>query len=339
MNEKYNLTKDQLDFISFIKRETSSRPVLYEIAKQCLDKSIKSISPNALSVSSFDKIRTAHNPTTTAELLSSFTNSDGLKFLTHDFDPDSELTIQDIKNRARNVLDSYENKFVDGALRKLLNGFINGPEWIDYKNVTHNFYLNCEKLESWEKQHPQIHPSLSNEFGQEFQMFRNTVRVSKPHLPEILNNIIERDKFLQGLRIETEKLDKADFYTNVYILANYILRRVLRDIAQIEKNAKVKIDYDRSVWNEYRLCSIRITHIGSEANTIDEVIEKIKNGGGAMFSLLSSCNGYCDWTIEAKFEDGSKRWRILNYQSLPEFETLDENNVDGFSHIFTFYKK
>lgn len=339
MNEKYNLTKDQSDFISFMKRETSSRPILYEIAKQCLDRSMKSRDSNISSINHFNKIRTAHNPTTTADLLSTFTNPNGLKFLTHDFDPDSVLTIQDIKNRARNVLDSYENKFVDGALRKLLNGFINGPEWIDYKNVTHSFYLNCEKIESWEKQNPLIHPSLSNEFGQEFQLFRNTVRVSKPHLPEILNNIIECDKFLQGLQIETEKLDKADFYTNVYVLVNYIFRRVLRDIAQRETKAKVKIVYNRSVWNEYRLCSISITHIGSEANPVEEVVEKIKNGGGAMFNLLSSCNGYCDWTVEAKFEDGAKRWRILNYINLPEFENLDDNQVEGFSHIFTFYKK
>ena len=287
----------------------------------------------------FNEMRIAHDPATTARFLSLLTNPNGLKFLIHDFDPEINITIQDMISNALEILVSYRLLSINHSLLNLISGFVNGPKWIDYKNNSHKFHLNSETIKLWEDMYPQIHPSISNKFCHEFQKFRNTLWISKPQLLKILNYIVNKNKFLHELKIETVKLDKADFYTNVFVLVKYILNSVLRDISRRDNNARVKVCYERSAWNEYRLCSIRVTHLGSVADSLFVVKERIRNKGGAMFNLMSSCKGYCDWTIEAKFEDGAKRWRILNYRNLPEFENLDENQVEGFSHIFTFYKK
>lgn len=274
----------------------------------------------------------------TADFLSLFTVPSGFKFLTHDFDPDSDLRMADIIARAQNILESPEYIYINNTLRKLLNGFVNGPEWVDYQNTPHTSNLSSAELKAWLDKYPSLHPISSNEFGAEIQMFRNTVRVVKPNLPRIISSIIKKDNLLSSLSIETVQLDKADFYTNVLILAQWIIKPILRDIAQREPAASVVISYDRSSWNEYRLCSIRITHKGSEASLFADVCRKIQTEGGALYNILKSCKSYCDWSVEANFEGECKRWRILNYRNLPETEAL-EGVVDGFSHILTFYKK
>lgn len=287
---------------------------------------------------SFEDIRKTHKPALTADFLSLFAVPGGFKFLTHDFDPDTDLKMADVIATAQSILDSPEYVYIHNTLRKLINGFVNGPEWVDYLNMAHTSNLSSEEMKVWMDRFPKIHPISSNEYGPEIQMFRNTVRVSKPELPKIISSIIDKDNSLKSLFIETSQLDKADFYTNVLVLAQWIIRPILRDIAQRDPFAKVIISYKRSIWNEYRLCSIRITHMGSEAGLFADVRKKIQTEGGAMFGILKSCKSYCDWTVEANFEGENKRWRILNFANLPETEDI-EDNVVGFTHILTFYKK
>ena len=138
----------------------------------------------------------------------------------------------DVIATAQNILDSPEYVYIHNTLRKLINGFVNGPEWVDYLNIAHTSNLGSEEMKVWLDRFPKIHPISSNEYGPEIQMFRNTVRVSKPELPKIISSIIDKDNSLKSLSIETSQLDKADFYTNVLVLAQWIIRPILRDIAQ-----------------------------------------------------------------------------------------------------------
>lgn len=340
MAKIYPLTKDQLDFISFIKAAAASQPSgkLLTRVNACLKKAEKSGSPD-LDKQSLEDIRRSHNPALTADILSLFSSPGGFKFLTHDLDPDSDTTFDVIINQAIGVLYEERFKYIDGRLRKLLRGFIEGPEWIDYMTSKHIFHLQSPKMKAWTKRNPHLHPISSNKYREEIETFRKTIRVVKPNLASLIAMAVDNNTALQKLSITTDRLDKADFYTNVLVLAHYILLPILKDIAQREPAAQVRISFDRSTWEEYRLCSIRITHIGSEACPFDEVRGKFGNNGGAMFNVLKSCRNYCDWTIEADFEGDSKRWRILNFRKLPEIETLADMPAIGFTHIFTFYKK
>lgn len=336
--------EDKVDFISFMSRYLSSDKYGNRI-DTCLNKLSfeESKTAGVGSINSkkatFEKNRDSHRPDITADLLSLFASPSGLKFLTHDFDPSNEVSMDVIISRAIQIINSNSYRFkIPGSLYSLLNGFINGPGWKDFKGEEHRFFLLSSNAKNWIKKTPTIHPITSDEFGNEINTFRNTVRVTKPNLSSIFNILLSNDR-LKNLRVCTTQLDKADFYTNVFWVAFLILNKVLVDIAQRDKDADVRIAFERSSWQEYRLCTIKITHVGSEANPFDEVKNKLIKGGGALFNIMSSCAGYCDWSVEANFEGRCKRWRILNFRDLSEEEDLDATKVRGFTHIFTFYKK
>lgn len=334
------LTKDQREFISFMTDKCSDFMTRIDICRQGLSKSNRKAFHKP---STLQDIRAAHYPKAAADFLATFANPDGLKFLTHDFDPDSETDIISVADRFESIYSNRNNTHIPESLYKLIAGFIRGPKWIDRNDNPHFIFLKSHKIKTWLTQNPGLHPIISNEFGQEIQDFRNTVRVSKPELSRIVQRLLKTNNQLAKLRATTNDLDKADFYTNVNVLANKILRKVLIDIAQRNPESEIQISFSRasSPTTRHRMQIIKIVHIGSEANSLEDVVRKIsfEEQSGEMFNLLKSCKGYCDWTIEARFEkEGCKRWRILDSENLPETETMPDNSVGGFTHIFTFYK-
>lgn len=334
-----SLTKDQLDFIRFIASKVEKSPKLSKKMDKCMESMVVS-EVDSKSKETLAYIREKHNPGITAEFLSLFGAPSGIKFLTHDFDPDSDMTMAAVINQVRSIMLSQKYKFkLPGSLYALIINFLTGEKkWYDYNNSPHSTNLNSGGLKIWIDSNTTLHPISSPQYGNEIQDFRKTVRIFKPVLPELISSFISKTTSLQNLQIKTEKLDKADFYTNVNRLINFIIGKVLKDIAQRDPAAKVVISYHRSTWNEYRLCKIIITHLDSEANPFDDVQKKIFSGGGALYELAKNCQGYCDWAVEANFEGEYKRWRILSAQNLPEIETIDKSDINGFVHIFMFYK-
>lgn len=339
MSKTFNLTEDQMDFIRFIASKVEKSSELGKKMDKCM--SMIGVSEvNNTSKETLENIRGKHNPGLTGEFLSLFGVPSGLKFLTHDFDPDSNMTMATVINQVGSIISSPKYNFkLPGSLYGLIINFLSGEKmWYDYNNISHSTNLNSGGLKTWIDSNPTLHPISSPGYGNEIQDFRKTVRIFKPILPKLISSLISKSTDLQNLQIKTEKLDKADFYTNVNRLINFIIGKVLKDIAQRNSTAEVVISYHRSSWNEYRLCKIIITHIGSEANPFDEVQKKLFSGGGSLYELAKYCQGYCDWSVEANFEGECKRWRILSAQNLPEIESIDKNEIKGFTHIFTFYK-
>lgn len=337
--------KDRLDFIHLMSSANKSNDQQKRV-DTCLEKlDISEVRPMSKTEkgsqkNSYENYRKKHRPDITANLLSLMSAPNGLKFLTHDFDPNSDMTMSIVIDKANEIIHSDEYRFkIPGSLYLLFNGFINGDKWTDYKRALHSFYLKSDRLTNWFLQSPNLHPIASDELGDEINSFRNTIRVSKPNLDSIFRLLLSNNTKFSNFKVKTDKLDKADFYTNVFWMTFMIFKKILFDISQRNTNAEISIKYERSTWQEYRLCSVRITHLGSEANPFDETKMKLLDSGGALFNIMSSCVGYCDWTVEANFEGEFKRWRILNFRNLPEEENLDETEVEGFSHIFTFYKK
>lgn len=338
-NDNISLTKDQLDFIRYLASKVEKSSGLSERMDKCLE-SIVVPEVKSSSKETLENIREKHNPGITAEFLSLFGAPNGLKFLTHDFDPDSDMTMEAVEQQVRSIISSRKYIYkLPGSLYALIINFIGGEKvWYDYKNEPHVANLNSGGLKIWIDSNTKLHPISSHEYGNEIQDFRKTVRIFKPILPELISSYIRKNPGLQNLQIKTLLLDKADFYTNVNRLINNIIGRVLKDIAQRNPSSKVEVSYQRTTWNEYRLCKIVITHVDSEANPFEDVKRKIFTGGGALYELAKNCQGYCDWAIQANFEGEYKRWRILSSQNLPEIESLDQKEIKGFTHIFTFYK-
>lgn len=343
MRQETITLKDQLDFIGFMTDRTKD----YSKVKGQLDRSdlgYHGIRGVRNKTESLEDIQKGHNPIITAKFLSLFTSPSGLKFLTHDFDPESDTTMGMVIEQANTILNSPEYHFkIPDSLYAVINGFINGKSrnndgWNDNNWEKHLINLSSGELGDWIKQNQTLHPIASPEFGEEIEAFRNTIRVSKPNLNTLITSLTSNSPRFKGMKFTFNKLDKADFYTYVGWMREMIINKTLSDINQIDKNAGVEISCERNVWKEFRLHHIKLTHTGSEANSFEEFQEKLKSGGGALFQLAKACKGYCDWSVEANFDGDFKRWNILSSQDIPEIEELNESEVIGFTHTFTFYK-
>jgi hypothetical protein len=351
-NDTITLTPLQLEFISYMKSNphltaTQAEKLNSLIARDSNTTQASPTKPTSAALT-FDGIRRKHTPQVTANFYALFGVPSGLKFLTHDFDPDSEMTMEKLLAQVKQIMENYKYRCPQSTYL-LLNYFIGASnksdglgekqfvehKWLDYQGQKHT--MNWQKMMPWGHLHPGLHPVNAPEYNSEIQTFRNTVRLEKPHLQRLIQSLLN-DPALKTLDVRMDAVDKADFYTNVYCLRQ-ILLRVLKDIAQRDDRAKVNISYKRSALQDYRLCQICVTHEGSVANEFNEVRTKLQKSGGAMFGLMKCCQSYCDWTVEAAFEDGGRRWRILDSTQKPEVENLSEQEVRGFSHIFTFYKK
>lgn len=284
----------------------------------------------------FVSIRTKFNPLSTADFLSLFGAPSGLKFLTHDFDPNSDMSMHRLLKQVNNIIKEWKDKIPE-SLHKLMTSFVQKGGWIDFKGDKHMLFLEGDNVKKWCSENPKLNPIISNEFGTQIQDFRNTVRLSQPKLECLLKEVIESNDYLANLNIKTKNLNRADFYTNVLVLRK-ILRAILRDIAQRNLHADVNIEFVRGIYNNsYRTCIISIKHIDSIAGDFEEVKNKLYSKGGALYSVFESCIGYCDWSIEATFENNPKRWNIINHTQQEEFQDIDTPN--GFTHILTLFKK
>lgn len=334
--------QDEINLINFFTRNKSLTRAQRARFANLVARDMGGFKPSNISnndmgnLQEFEAKRTKFNPLITAEFLSLFGAPSGLKFLTHDFDPSSDMSMPRLLKQVNNIIKEWKDKIPE-SLRLLMTSFVQKGDWIDFKGDKHKLFLEGDDVTKWCSENPKLNPVISNEFGSQIQDFRNTVRLSQPKLETSLNEVIKSNDNLAKLNIKKEKLNRADFYTNVLVLRK-IIKAILLDIAQRNQQANIKIEFVREVYdNSYRTCIIRITHLDSIASDFEEVKKKLYSKGGALYNIFESCIGYCDWSIEATFEDSPKKWNIINHTQQEEFQEIDTPN--GFTHILTFFKK
>lgn len=288
-----------------------------------------------------------HAPKDTAAFLSLFNHEDGFKFLTHDFDPDSEMEYSQLLKMARDTFMSAKDKYtIPKSLYALMFTVLYGGKdktWMDSngKRQTENFA--CNKWIKWAKDNAKIHV-LSNESIKKVLMaFRSTIRIvqSSPESDSRLETIIKRQaKKHADLTITSDHLEDADFYTYVRFLEKGITL-ILDDMSKYSKETpKVKISFDSSRSDDYKLCEIKITQYGSfSSKTLEDVQNKFNGGGGDFYSIKNTLCGYCNWSVETKWSDKVKRWNILDDSGKEQEEDLVSPDIPGFSHILTYYSK
>lgn len=288
-----------------------------------------------------------HAPKDTAAFLSLFNHEDGFKFLTHDFDPDSEIEYSQLLKMARDTFMSAKDKYtIPKSLYALMFTMLYGGKdktWMDSngKRQTENFA--CNKWIQWAKDNAKIHV-LSNESIKKVLMaFRSTIRlVLSEGTDSQLKTIIKRqEKKHANLTIISENLNNADeFYTYVNYLEKGI-KLILDDMSKrFKESPKVKISYESSLNDDYRLCVVKITQYGSfSSKSLEDVQSKFSGGGGDFHSIRNTLYGYCNWSVESKWGDKVMRWNILDDTSKEETEELYFTDIPGFTHILTYYSK
>lgn len=288
-----------------------------------------------------------HAPKDTAAFLSLFNHEDGFKFLTHDFDPDSEMEYSQLLKMARDTFMSAKDKYtIPKSLFALMFTMLYGGKdktWMDSngKRQTENFA--CNKWFQWAKDNAKIHV-LSNESIKKVLMaFRSTIRIvqSSSESDSRLETIVKRQaKKHADLTIISDNLEDADFYTYVRFLEKGITL-ILNDMSKYSKESpKVKISFDSSRNDDYKSCVIKITQYGSfSSKSLEDVQNKFNGGGGDFYSIKNTLCGYCNWSVETKWGDEVKRWNILDDSGKEQEDDLFSSDVPGFTHILTYYSK
>ena len=289
-----------------------------------------------------------HAPKDTAAFLWLFNHENGFKFLTHEFgSPDKEMEYNKLVKLARDTFMSAKDKYIiPKSLYALMFTMLyggKGKTWMDCNGKLQEENFACNKWTQWAKDNPKIHV-LSNESIKKVLMaFRSTIRlVLSEDTDSQLKTIVKRqEKKHANLLIISENLNNADeFYTYVNYLEKGI-KLILDDMSKrFKESPKVKISYESSLNDDYRLCVIRITQYGSfSSKSLEDVQSKFSGGGGDFYSIRNTLYGYCNWSVESKWGDKVMRWNILNDTGKEETEELDYTDIPGFTHILTYYSK
>ncbi len=292
-----------------------------------------------------------HAPKDTAAFLSLFNREDGFKFLTHDFDPESEMEYSQLVKLARDTFMSAKEKYdIPKSLYALMYTMLYGGKkdgkdrtWMDSNRKFHSENFACKKWTQWAQENPKIHILTNESFKKVLMAFRSTIRVvqSSSESDSRLETIIKRQsKKHADLSITSDCLEDADFYTYVHYLEKGITF-ILNDMSKYSKESpKIKISFESSLNGDYKLCVIKITQYGSfSTKSLDEVKSKFHDGGGDFFSIKNILCGYCNWTVESKWGDKDMRWNILDDTGKDETEELPSADIPGFTHILTYYSK
>ena len=289
-----------------------------------------------------------HAPKDTASFLSLFNDPNGFKFLTHDFDPDSNMNYEKLMTQVRGQFKESTAKYrIPKNLYALMSAFIFGGKdkegkvrtWMDCDGKFHKENFSCQKWVEWFGNNPNVHILSNEEIAKEILKFRSSIRLVKPILCDIISRQVTKHS---NLTIQTNGLEKADFYTYVWALENGI-KRILDDMARYaDRTPNVNICFERSFGDEYSKRIIKITQIGSVSFSLDDVLRKFNNEeekGGAFNEIKKVFFGYCNWSVESLWDGKPKRWNILKDTDIEEVEDIEGSNVSGFTHILTYFSK
>ncbi len=303
----------------------------------------------------YNPIQIEPNPKHMAEFMSLFNKREGLKYLTHDFDENSEFKIIEFLTNAYMVFnESTKPLNIPQSLWRIVKEFAfekTQPEWTsisdDYsKTVKLKIGWASEELRTWAKKN-KLHPIRNKKYENVLNSFKRITRIKEPDLENLVSKSLEesfKDK-LKNYKITKSQLYKADFYTHVSNL-KVALVDIFKIIEEREKkknyeNTQLEIQYIRSYSDDgFALRQLIVTHYNSYPSKELQVLceEYIKQEKGTMGKVKNLLRGYCHWSIETLVENKPTRINILKDDKEVEFE-LFEGPVQGFSHILTFYYK
>jgi len=285
-----------------------------------------------------------HKPIDVTRFLLNFRASEGLKFLTHDYDKtDSVFDYNSILTIAKKEFNDLSSQFViPPSLWARINQFAFGDPnkvW-RFNKVSYKLNWQSPELLSWMEANPITHP-INNEVFEKgiITPFKKSIEIKAPDLEYIFKNKLAENlasKYL-SFDIELIDLDKANFYTNVdafQVGISYIFKSINQ---RIKNSNKIRIEFLRKADDEGRKRIIKIIHLGSKC---DKALDKKDLFQGDLLEAEKAFFGICDWSIISKSPDDSvNKLNVLfdiNSNKLPK-EKIEDSLIEGFTHILTFY--
>jgi hypothetical protein len=340
-------------YLKIIKKNLTSTEEEIDILGKlrAIQKDITYIKKRGDAEQSRSKIRCGHSPKDTADFLNLFNDPNGFKYLTHDF-ADYE-DIDKLLAKFKSVFDKATKQYkIPPSLYALIKFFIFGQSnqksdknyWIDCHGKKMYVSWSSSEWLDWARKNRK-HPILNNEFEKTISDFRLSVRIIAPNLKDLINNSDVYLKMTKDYKFNIDFIDigKADFYTNSHNLKK-IIERILSTMAQRKDHPKIKICYERSTSGDYLERKIILSQIDSfPENKFDDVRRRLleSSNPGDFGEIRKLCFGYCNWSVETKWDQEWRIWNILDDKGKDDIETLEcaPQRFAGFTHILTFYQK
>ncbi len=302
----------------------------------------------------FSKTKTAPdpNPKHVADFMSLFNQRDGLKYLTHDFDENSNFEIDKFLISAKKFFDNetYTKLNIPPSLWIIVKKFAFDSKQASWASISEDYKKNkpikigwaSQELRDWSKQN-QLHPIRNEEYKKVINDFKRITRVETSNLDKLISTVLDSvfEQEIECYDIEKIDLQKADFYSHVGNLKKGFeaIFEEIKKRSDLPHKKKVSIKYERAISDDgYYLRIIKITHHKSFPTKELSLILKEWQEKGNMGKIRENLNGYCHWSIETMIEDKPTRVNLLREKTTVESEQV-EFDPAGFTHILTFYYK
>lgn len=288
---------------------------------------------------------TKHKPKDVARFILSFSSSEGLKFLTHDYDkPGSIYDYKEILETAREEFNDLSSRLViPKRLWMRINQFAFGDpakHWW-FNEVQHKICWKSPELISWIESHKNTHPIKNKRFEEDFILpFKRSIEIKPRELEVIIKTKLVRNlesKF-SSFDIEYPDLTNANFYTDVDAMQagiSYLIKAIRQ---RADNSNKIRVEFSSKSDIEGRKKIIKIIHVGS---VCDKSLDKTELFHGDLLEAEKALFGICDWSIIARSTDDSFNKLNVLYDISSDMiprEKIDESLIEGFTHVLTFYK-
>lgn len=346
MSRTYNLTEEQLDFISFMKERVALHPELDDRLKACLGRL------SGDSVEEPDKNNTEctyqHSPSKMVEFLSLFSRDDqfNFKWYTHKWDMLEEFKIE------KELVDKQQSGN-NSKLYPMAYPTVSGPavnestyhqvwNFINFKNNSEHPYKWCNtKLESikygWHsvlelsKSNPEI--PVENLKLEDGHQFKDYIRMFKSVI-EFRTDLEYNDRFsvLIKSRIKSElpkdfkitfndEFKKVGYELNVYCDVVGVIKALKYICEWITKHKAISSEVNVDLKCEDSFYVLELTHVGSYFNNK----KKLETPSGDFEALRKRLFSVCDFSMEGDlFVDGGSQSIIVK-----ALDETTEMNIKG----------
>lgn len=336
MAKTYNLTKEQLDFISFMKAQLAFHPDLKKRFDSCLSNSaIDNGRQN--SDSNADKVL-IHSPQKMIEFLSLFSRDDRFKWYTHKWDMSTLFDIDDMIRKQNTVKVTLSEKAYPKKSGPTVNESTYNQVWnfINFNNPTDKPYVwrntkfeaigyGWHSIKGLSKNNPEVAvENLSLENGHQFKDY---IRMFKATI-EFRTDLEYNDRFCTLIRKSINSTLPKDFEVtfssnfkeigselNIYCDVIGVLCALNTMCNWITKHKTRSSNVNVDLISEEDYYILAITHKGSYFNNL----EKLSNPSGDFENLRNRIFSVCDFSMEGDLKiDGQKKGSII-------VNALDEN--------------
>ena len=291
------------------------------------------------------------NPKHVADFMALFNQRDGLKYLTHDYDENSEFDIDKFLIAANKVFNEQTKKLnIPQSLWRIVKQFAFDSKQTEWSSISENYDKiiplkigwATRELRDWSKEN-NLHPIRHEDYRKIINDFKRITRIESSNLKALidttLKNVLQED--FNTYDINSIDIAKADFYSHVGFLktAIEIILEEIKKRSDTSQKKKITFKYERSISPEgYYLRNIIITHHNSYPNKEFEVLLKEWHEKGNMGRIKEKFKGYCHWSVETIIGGTPLRVNILKEKNTPSYEQLKED-PKGFTHVLTYYYK